>query len=100
MREPEPIQLSDGQTLLILAKDGRVTEYTWDMGLPHVEFVKRRVGGASRWCLGRDSFQNRGPGGRDEFQTFLWLPIAGSGLGQYCRACIVQVTYTSGSAAM
>ena len=44
MREPEPIQLSDGQTLLILVKDGRVIEFTWDMGLPHVEFVKRRVG--------------------------------------------------------
>jgi len=44
MRDPEPIELSDGQTLLIIVKDGRVIEYTWDMGLPHVEFVKRRLG--------------------------------------------------------
>ena len=44
MREIEPIKLSDGQTLLIIVKDGRVIEFTWDMGLPHVEFVKRRVG--------------------------------------------------------
>jgi hypothetical protein len=44
MREPEPIKLSDGQTLLIIVKDGRVVEFTWDMGLPHVEFVKRSVG--------------------------------------------------------
>jgi hypothetical protein len=44
MRDPEPIELSDGQTLLIIVKDERVIEYTWDMGLPHVEFVKRRVG--------------------------------------------------------
>ncbi|MDB6021982.1 MAG: hypothetical protein JWQ04_1839 [Pedosphaera sp.] len=44
MRDLEPIQLSDGQTLLILAKDGRIVEFTWDMGLPHVEFVKRTVG--------------------------------------------------------
>src|SRR5437867_3730823 len=44
MRDEEPIELSDGQTLLIIVKDGRVIEYTWDMGLPHVEFVKRRVG--------------------------------------------------------
>jgi hypothetical protein len=29
---------------LIIAKDGRVIEYTWDMGLPHVEFVRRQVG--------------------------------------------------------
>ena len=44
MREPEPIHLSDGQTLLIIVKDGRVIEFTWDMGLPHVEFVKRTLG--------------------------------------------------------
>ena len=44
MREVKPIELSDGQTLLILVKDGRVLEFTWDMGLPHVEFVKRTVG--------------------------------------------------------
>jgi hypothetical protein len=44
MRDSEPIKLCNGQTLLIIVKDGRVIEYTWDMGLPHVEFVKRRVG--------------------------------------------------------
>jgi hypothetical protein len=44
MRDPEPINLTDGQTLLVVVKDGRVIEYTWDMGLPHVEFVKRKVG--------------------------------------------------------
>lgn len=44
MRELEPIKLSNGQTLLIMVKDGRVAEYTWDMGLPHAEFVKRRFG--------------------------------------------------------
>ena len=44
MRDPEPIKLSHGQTLLVLVNDGRVIEYTWDMGLPHVEFVKRKFG--------------------------------------------------------
>ena len=44
MRSLEPVVLSDGQTLLVIVKDARVLEYTWDMGLPHVEFVKRRVG--------------------------------------------------------
>jgi hypothetical protein len=39
----EPIKLTDGQTLLVIVKDGRVVEFTWDMGLPHVEFVKRTV---------------------------------------------------------
>jgi len=44
MREAEPIELTDGQTLLVVVKDDRVAEFTWDMGLPHVEFVKRRFG--------------------------------------------------------
>jgi hypothetical protein len=44
MKNPGTIELSDGQTLLVLVQHGRVMEYTWDMGLPHVEFVKRRVG--------------------------------------------------------
>lgn len=43
-RDPEPTPLANGQTLLIIVKDGRVIEQCWDMGLPHVEFVKRRVG--------------------------------------------------------
>jgi hypothetical protein len=44
MREIEPIKLTDGQTLLVILRDGRVAEFTWDMGLPHIEFVKRRFG--------------------------------------------------------
>jgi hypothetical protein len=44
MRDVEPIELTDGQTLLVVIRDGRVAEFTWDMGLPHVEFVKRRFG--------------------------------------------------------
>ena len=44
MNSPQPIKLTNGQTLLVMVKDGRVVEYTWDMGLPHVEFVKRSVG--------------------------------------------------------
>src|SRR5258708_1027227 len=38
------VNMTGGQTLLVIVKDRRVIEYTWDMGLPHVEFVKRRVG--------------------------------------------------------
>ena len=44
MNNPKLIELPDGQTLLIVVKDGEVLEYTWDMSLPHVEFVKRRFG--------------------------------------------------------
>ncbi len=35
------IELKAGQTLLVIAKDGEVLHYTWDMALPHVEFVRR-----------------------------------------------------------
>jgi hypothetical protein len=44
MRDVEPIELTNGQTLLVVVRVGRVAEYTCDMGLPHVEFVKRRFG--------------------------------------------------------
>ena len=36
--------MTDRQTLLIIVKDGQVIDHTWDMGLPRVKFVKRRVG--------------------------------------------------------
>ena len=44
MGNTEKVTLADGQTLLIVVHEGRVLAYTWDMGLPHVEFVRRRVG--------------------------------------------------------
>jgi hypothetical protein len=43
MRAPEPIEVGDGQTLLIIVQGDRVIDYTWAM-MPHVEFVKRSVG--------------------------------------------------------
>ena len=43
MQSAEPIELGDGQTLLIIVQGERVLEYTWAM-MPHVEFVKRTVG--------------------------------------------------------
>jgi hypothetical protein len=43
MPSPEPIEIGDGQTFLIIVQGERVLEYTWAM-MPHVEFVKRTVG--------------------------------------------------------
>jgi hypothetical protein len=37
----EKIQMRDGDTMLIMCKDGRVIHYTPNMSLPHVEFVRR-----------------------------------------------------------
>jgi hypothetical protein len=44
MNNQETVKLRNGQTLLVVVLEGRVEEYTWDMALPHVEFVKRRFG--------------------------------------------------------
>lgn len=43
MRTQEPIEIADGQTLLIIVQDDHVVDYTWAM-MPHVEFVRRSVG--------------------------------------------------------
>jgi hypothetical protein len=42
MHSPEPIEIGDGQTFLIIVQGDRVLDYTWAM-MPHVEFVKRTV---------------------------------------------------------
>jgi len=36
--------MRDGETMLVMAKDGRVIHFTPNMGLPHVEFVRRATG--------------------------------------------------------
>jgi hypothetical protein len=38
------VTLRDGDTLLAIVKDGRVTAHTWDIALSHAEFVRRTVG--------------------------------------------------------
>lgn len=43
MRSQEPIEIGNGQTLLIIVQGDRVIDYTWAM-MPHVEFVRRSVG--------------------------------------------------------
>jgi hypothetical protein len=39
-----PIEMRDGDALLVMVKDGRVLHYSWNMSLPHVEFVRRTTG--------------------------------------------------------
>jgi hypothetical protein len=38
------IKMHDGQTMLIMVKDGDVIHFTPNMSLPHSEFVKRLTG--------------------------------------------------------
>jgi hypothetical protein len=36
--------MHEGDTLLVMVRDGKVLHHTWNMGLPHSEFVKRSTG--------------------------------------------------------
>lgn len=40
----DKIKMVDGETMLIMVKDGRVIHFSPNMGLPHVEFVRRTTG--------------------------------------------------------
>ena len=40
----EKIQMRDGDAILIMVKDGQVIHHTFNMALPHAEFVKRSTG--------------------------------------------------------
>lgn len=44
MNESSVIPMRDGDTMLIMVKDGNVIHFTPNMGLPHSEFVKRTTG--------------------------------------------------------
>lgn len=37
-------EMSPGDCVLVMAKDGEVIHSSWNMSLPHVEFVKRTTG--------------------------------------------------------
>lgn len=43
MPAQEPMEIGNGQTLLIIVQSDRVVDYTWAM-MPHIEFVRRTVG--------------------------------------------------------
>jgi hypothetical protein len=40
----DKIKMRDGDAILIMVKDGKVIHHSWNMSLPHVEFVKRATG--------------------------------------------------------
>lgn len=40
----EKIKMRDGDAVLVMVKDGEVAHFSWNMSLPHVEFVKRTAG--------------------------------------------------------
>ena len=37
--------LQDGDVLLVMVRDGKVFHHSQNLGLPHVEFVRRKTGG-------------------------------------------------------
>ena len=40
----EKFKMRDGDTMLMMAKDGKVIHFNPNMSLPHVEFVRRTTG--------------------------------------------------------
>lgn len=36
--------MREGDTLLVMVRDGAVLHHSWNMSLPHVEFVRRTTG--------------------------------------------------------
>lgn len=40
----EKVKMRDGDAILIMVKDGKVIHHSWNMSLPHAEFVKRTTG--------------------------------------------------------
>jgi len=40
----EKIKMRDGDAILVMVLDGKVVHYSWNMSLPHVEFVRRATG--------------------------------------------------------
>ena len=40
----EKVQMRNGDAILVMVKDGKVIHHSWNMGLPHVEFVRRNTG--------------------------------------------------------
>jgi hypothetical protein len=41
---PEKVRMRDGDAILVMVKDGQVIHHSWNMSLPHVEFVRRSTG--------------------------------------------------------
>lgn len=40
----QKVTMRNGDALLIMVKNGEVIHYTWNLSLPHIEFVKRATG--------------------------------------------------------
>ncbi|MES2572636.1 MAG: hypothetical protein V4710_21615 [Verrucomicrobiota bacterium] len=40
----QKLQMRDGDAVLVIVQDGKVIHYSWNMGLPHIEFVRRTAG--------------------------------------------------------
>ena len=40
----DKIKMNNGDTILVMVKDGEVIHHSWNMSWPHVEFVRRATG--------------------------------------------------------
>jgi len=40
----QKMKMRNGDAVLVMVRDGKVTHHSWNMSLPHVEFVRRATG--------------------------------------------------------
>jgi hypothetical protein len=40
----EKVKMRNGDAILVMVKDGRVVHFSWNLGLSHAEFVRRKAG--------------------------------------------------------
>ena len=40
----EKVRMRDGDAILVMVAEGEVVHHSWNMSLPHVEFVRRTTG--------------------------------------------------------
>jgi hypothetical protein len=38
------VKMQNGDAILVMVREGKAIHYSWNMALPHVEFVRRKTG--------------------------------------------------------
>ena len=66
-------RMRDGDAILVMVKDGEVVHHSWNMSLPHVEFVKRSTGQLPDGAWGRHGLEARWGDHGYDFKVFLRL---------------------------
>ena len=70
--------MGDGDTMLIMVKDGEVVHFTANMSLPHVEFVKRATRELPAGAWVGNGIEAGWRGGGNQFEVFFRVSASGA----------------------